>query len=190
MPEGTNTVHWGRRRFIEPFLRHLVKKYSKNVEFLVGTVTKTNPDPNDKSKIGTVSYKLKDDDKVHEEPTILFVGMFSSLDLFHDHLLTFHKTALGQCTTVSNGSQKPVTGPLQKTPHRANAPSRTLQSPITPGCATRRRTGPSPPPKLPNSKTSSRAATPRHAPFSSTSPTQRAAMGAAGWGSGTQGAIW
>lgn len=68
---------------MESFLRRYVKKTCKNIEFIVGTVVGVDSDHFKPSKMATVSYKMKDDVKIHEEPAFLFVGTHYSYVLCH-----------------------------------------------------------------------------------------------------------
>lgn len=76
------------RALYENLLRKNVRERCKNVRFIPGVVTGLNPAKNDRSRIGSVDVKMKDEggvvQGVQSIEAVLFVGTF-----LHNFLLTF-----------------------------------------------------------------------------------------------------
>ncbi len=68
------------RALYETLLRKNVRERCKNVRFVPGVVTGINPAKNDRSRIGSVDVKMKDEGGVVQEvqsfETVLFAGTF------------------------------------------------------------------------------------------------------------------
>ncbi len=92
------------RPLYETLLRKNVRERCKNVRFVPGVVTGINPVENDRSRIGSVDVKMKDEGGVVQGiqsiETVLFVGTFLHNFLPAFVLLTFLiQTALVQRIT-------------------------------------------------------------------------------------------
>lgn len=76
-PLGMPDTMFISRALFEPMLRRNVRAVYPEIEFVTGSVTGIVPDKVDKTKIGSVLYRLNDKETVHTQDTILFLGMFS-----------------------------------------------------------------------------------------------------------------
>lgn len=73
-PLGMPDMMFVSRANLEPVLRRNVRNVYPEIEFLSGAVVGVKPNKLDKRRIGSVSYRLNNEDESREQEVILFIG--------------------------------------------------------------------------------------------------------------------